>query len=69
MTYNIINKKIKKTKNNKKNLEEIIYFNSALKIQKAYKNYLQKNIIIDFHRRSLEMDETFNNDSTLLGKI
>lgn len=68
MTYNIINKKIKKTKNNKKNLEEIIYFNSALKIQKAYKNYLQKNIIIDFHRRSLEVDETFNNDSTLLGK-
>ena len=29
---------------------------------------MKKNIIIDFHRRSLEVDETFNNDTTLLGK-
>ena len=61
------NKNLEEKKKNK-NLEEIIFFDSAIKIQTTYKNYLNKNIIIDFHRRSLEMDETFNNDSTLLGK-
>ena len=68
MSHTIKKKIKKKKKNNKKNLEEIINFDSALKIQRAYKNYLKKNIIIDFHRRSLEVDETFSNDCTLLGK-
>ena len=61
------NKNLEEKKKNK-NLEEIIFFDSAIKIQTTYKNYLNKNIIIDFHRRSLELEETFNNDSTLLGK-